>query len=50
MVIFVDMFVNDWNKVYVYWYIFSNILIILEIEINVMKYYFDVFFCRKEIM
>lgn len=49
MVIFVDMFVNDWNKVYVYWYIF-NILIILEIEINVMKYYFDVFFCRKEIM
>lgn len=49
MVIFVDTFVNDWNKVYVYWYIF-NILIILEIEINVMKYYFDVFFCRKEIM
>lgn len=37
------------RPIYIYWYI-SNILTIPETEINVMKYHFDVFFCRKETM
>lgn len=49
MVIPADMPANDWNKAHAYWYI-SYILTIPETEINVMKYHFDVFFCRKETM
>lgn len=49
MVIPADMPANDWNKAHAYWYI-SNILTIPETEINVMKYHFDVFFCRMETM
>lgn len=49
MVIPADTPANDWNKAHAYWYI-SNILTIPETEINVMKYHFDVFFCRKETM
>lgn len=50
MVIHADTPANDWNKAHAYWYISSNILTIPETEINVMKYHFDVFFCRKETM